>query len=30
VIGPRDWALTLVAAALFAGIIAYGVFRLYA
>ena len=28
--GPRDWALTLIAAALFAGTIAYGILRLYA
>jgi hypothetical protein len=28
--GPRDWALTLVVAALLAGVIAYGILRLYA
>ena len=27
---PRDWALTLIVAALFAGTIAYGILRLYA
>ena len=28
--GPRDWALTLVAALLLLGVVIYGVMRLYA
>jgi hypothetical protein len=29
-IGPREWALTLISAALLLGTLAYGVLRVYA